>query len=500
MPEMPARPAWSSRALEVILGLVAALYLAAYVGVGLARIGYPYELEWFEGTSLDLLRRILAGQSIYVAPSIDFIPHIYTPLYFYVSAELAKCTGVGFLPLRLVSFVSSIGCFALLFVLARRESGSAASGLVAAGFFAACFRFSGAWYDIARVDSLALLLLLGAVLVMRHRATLGAAFLAGALGLLAFFTKQTSAPMLGALALYGAYSARGAARLALPIVLAVGVTTGTWMFDRATDGWFRYYALAIPGQGTMPHSIRWLMRFWIRDVPHVAIALAGSAWWLGRLWERRQLGDLGFFGLLLMAAGFSAWSGRIHAGGYDNVLIPLDAWLAVTSAVAVHDLRKGGSTGSPSAAARIVGLLAVAQLAILAYDPRAQIPGALDVEAGNRAVEAIRRLPGDVLVAHHPYLAVLAGKPAHGHLDLVNTIPRGSEARERLEREIDEAIRTRRFEAIVLDRRKDRMYRRRLRPDLEEHYEYRGDLFQGDGLWPYTGLITRPQDLYMRRP
>jgi hypothetical protein len=44
------------------------------------------------------------------------------------------------------------------------------------------------------------------------------------------------------------------------------------------------------------------------------------------------------------------------------------------------------------------------------------------------------------------------------------------------------------------------MYRRRLRPDLEDHYEYRGALFEGDGLWPYTGLITRPQDLYTRRP
>jgi hypothetical protein len=137
MPNMAGSPASSSRALDAVLGLVAALYLAAYVGVGLARIGYPYELEWFEGTSVDLVRRILAGQSIYVRPSIDFIPHIYTPLYFHVSAELAKWTGVGFFPLRLVSFVSSIGCFALLFALARRESGSAACGLFAAGFFAA---------------------------------------------------------------------------------------------------------------------------------------------------------------------------------------------------------------------------------------------------------------------------------------------------------------------------------------------------------------------------
>jgi hypothetical protein len=47
------------------------------------------------GTSVDLVRRILSGQSIYVAPSIDFIPHLYAPLYFYVAAALSRILGVG---------------------------------------------------------------------------------------------------------------------------------------------------------------------------------------------------------------------------------------------------------------------------------------------------------------------------------------------------------------------------------------------------------------------
>jgi hypothetical protein len=87
----------------------------------------------------------------------------------------------------------------------------------------------------------------------------------------------------------------------------------------------------------------------------------------------------------------------------------------------------------------------------------------------------------------------------HGHLDLVNTIPRGTAEREALDREIVDAIHDRRFDAIVLDRRRDRYYRRRLTPDLEEHYEYRGSLIDGDVFWPVTGLATRPQDLYVRR-
>jgi hypothetical protein len=85
----------ASRGLYATACVLAAAYLAIYVGVACARMTYPYELEWFEGTSVDLVRRILSGQSIYVAPSIDFIPHLYAPLYFYVAAALSRILGVG---------------------------------------------------------------------------------------------------------------------------------------------------------------------------------------------------------------------------------------------------------------------------------------------------------------------------------------------------------------------------------------------------------------------
>src|SRR5262249_60052570 len=71
--------------------------------------------------------------------------------------------GLGFFALRLVSFLAALGCLAALFVIARRETGSALGGLLAAGLFAATYRLSGAWLDIARVDSLFLFLLLTAI-------------------------------------------------------------------------------------------------------------------------------------------------------------------------------------------------------------------------------------------------------------------------------------------------------------------------------------------------
>jgi hypothetical protein len=486
---------------RVLLALASALglgYLALYVGVACSRLTYPYELEWFEGTSVELVRRILEGKSIYVAPSIDFIPHLYAPFYFYAGAALSPWLGAGFLPLRVLSFASSLGCFALIFALTRRETACWSCSLLAAGMFAACFRLSGAWYDIARVDSLALLFLLGSILLFRSRPTLGGSFGAGLLGLLAFFTKQNALPMLAALSLYGLYAARGVARVALPVTLVVGIFVGTAILDHATGGWFSYYTFKIPGQGSLPSQIRWLLLFWVKDIPKVAPLVLASAFWVVSRSRSGAVDSLAFFAPLFFAAVFSSWSARIHAGGYDNALIPLDAWLAIGAGMVTHALAHSPGV-ERSAVGAVTCALAIAQLAMLGYDPRAQVPTAADVAAGDRIVEALRRLPGDVLVPHHPYLAVLAGKPAHGHLDLVNTIPRGTAAREALDREIVDAIHDQRFDAVVLDRRKDRYYRRPLTPDLGEHYEYRGSLIDGDAFWPVTGLATRPQDLYVRR-
>ncbi|MDQ6928154.1 MAG: hypothetical protein M3159_05755, partial [Actinomycetota bacterium] len=73
-------------------GIVAALSATAiltYVVVALLRVGHPYELQWMEGGSVDHVRRVLAGQSIYPPPSVDFAAFTYPPLYPWASAAVA---------------------------------------------------------------------------------------------------------------------------------------------------------------------------------------------------------------------------------------------------------------------------------------------------------------------------------------------------------------------------------------------------------------------------
>ena len=104
------------RTLLVSRGFVVVISLAptlVYLFVALHRIGYPYELEWLEGGAVEIAGRVAHEQAIYVAPSIHYVPYPYTPLYFWITGTLAHGSlDVGFLPLRLVSLVSSLGACA----------------------------------------------------------------------------------------------------------------------------------------------------------------------------------------------------------------------------------------------------------------------------------------------------------------------------------------------------------------------------------------------------
>ena len=102
-------------AVVVSIG-AAVIQFARFLFIALSRVAYPFSLEWMEGGSLVQVSRILNGKLIYVRPSFDFIPQIYPPLYFYVSALVSEILGNSFLPLRFVSILATLGTILLIFV------------------------------------------------------------------------------------------------------------------------------------------------------------------------------------------------------------------------------------------------------------------------------------------------------------------------------------------------------------------------------------------------
>src|SRR5271165_5210054 len=56
---------------------VALVPVGVYLVVALRQLGYPYELEWMEGGSVEIVGRVLRGQAIYTAPSLHYVSYTY---------------------------------------------------------------------------------------------------------------------------------------------------------------------------------------------------------------------------------------------------------------------------------------------------------------------------------------------------------------------------------------------------------------------------------------
>jgi hypothetical protein len=478
------------------------LPVIAYLWVALHRLGYPFELEWLEGGAVGVVQRAAAGHSLYVQPSLHYVPWPYPPMYFWTSAAVAQVTGVGFLALRLVSFAASLGTLLVIYVLVSSETRDRVAGLCAVGLYAATFRLSGAWLDIGRVDSLFLFLFLVAVLVGRRARSWRGGLALGALVFLAFFTKQTA--IVAALPLLAWLLVRrprvGASALATSGLLVVG---STLVMNAVSHGWYGYYVFGELGH--QPVAWGWVTAFWGHDLAHpLGIALlVGAAGVLGRWASRRETpfrpDVLGFDLAVVLGLVGASWVGRLHSGGWDDVVIPAAAGVALLVGHGVAALRRAPPRRWRwLATALLVGPLVV-QLVQLRYPLSAQIPTAADRQAGDRLVATLRQLPGQVVVLDHPWYAVMAGKATSAQEEAIYEVLRSSDGRGRaaLLSDLPRAVASQQIGAVVLDDTDDeRGFADVLRRDFVQSP---APIVSGGAFYPVTDQQLRPTELFVRR-
>lgn len=466
------------------LGL-GAWYILVYIALAIVRVRYPFELEWMEGAVLEQVRHVVAGHRLYVVPSIEFIPFQYPPLYFYLGAGISKIVGVGFLPLRLLSFLSSLGSFGILFTMVRKESGSAKAGFLAVSLFAACFRADGAWYDLGRIDSLCLLLVLAAAYLVRFHASRRDGIVAAVLLALAFLTKQSA--LLIALPLLAYLIARSWREGVLAVaVFAALVGVATWVLNEVHHGWYVYYVFMMPARMQLIDPVS--RDFWRQDIlGPLAIASAMSLGYLLASVPRAGAARWSFYAALALGMIGSAWLSMLHAGAYDNNLIPAYAVISILFGLAVA---VGDSRVYP-------GALCVVQLLLLFYDPRQQLPSSRSREAGRQLVSLIAATPGDVLLPQHGYLAALAGKRSFAHSMAVYDVLRAGSPKDaaRLVSRFHQAFANHQFGAVIVDRVDPW-----ISEDLDRAYRRSGAAIgDGEAFWPVTGLRIRPEWVYVPR-
>lgn len=498
------RSALAPGALITALALaLAAAPVLIFLWLAGQRIGYPYELNWLEGGTVELVDRALHGHGLYSPPSLGYVGFTYTPLYSYLAAAVAALTGIGFLPLRIVSLAASLLALLALALYVRDVTDDWVAGAVAAGLFAAMDGLTGFFFDVGRLDSLLLALALLTLWLGRRADGSGGGVLVGVLAFLAFFTKQVGLiATLPALAVALPFRPRAALAALLTCVILAGASTV--ILDAATGGWYRYYILdELTGQ---PSVATERLGFWTVDLYGNLRALALLAV-LGLVASvrRRAPADVGavLYDLAAVAGLLAtAWLSRLHSGGYLNVLAPAYAACAGVGGWAFAALRRRGWLAALAATT-----LVAVQTIGLVHDPgHASVHGASDLQAlptradrtgGRQLIGALRQLPGPILVLRHPWYATEVGKGSFAQSDgiaevLRSTAPRGAAD---LRRALAGALNRDHIATVVLDTAPPAW----IAPQLARDFRLLPQSITPVALRPPSDINSAPTYLYVRR-
>lgn len=474
-------------------------FLVLFIAIAVLSVGYPFQLEWMEGGTADVVARILAHKPLYVAPSIDYVPYVYAPLYYYVAALVSGVAGIeALLAARLVSLAAALGCGWLIYLIAARETGNRVLAACGAFLFFATFEVSGKWLYIGRVDSLNLLFLLIATYALRFGGRLPSAALAGLFLALAFWTKQSALlaaiPLLAAVVLLDWRRGLVAMCTGLAAVVAPAMALHV-----SSDGWSTYYLFDLVRQ----HDFEWrrLITFWpMLLLGKTAIAAALSFLALAILFVEQRRAAIFYAGLF---AGFigSAWAARLHNGSWSNVAIPAFAVFCILAPVGIVRIRallgpRLEGLGGKRSVAAASGLLLVLQLLGLAYDPRTAIPNKDDRAAAQHFLDYLSAIDGPVLLPDLRFVPTMAGKDSYGLEMAARDVLRAGEddrGRAMLMASMKQAIEARRFRAIIINEVAFNQL-----PELERYYRFTGRVFDDSSSFiPVAGWPTRPNLVFV---
>lgn len=422
-----------------------------------SRIFYPYELEWIEGGILQSVIRILDGLPLYAAPTMDYVPSLYAPLYFYVSALATTLLGVGLPALRLVSFVATLFNAVLVSSAVWQLSRSRWAMLLTFFSWGAMYRFSGSWYEVARVDSLWSCFVIAAVTALVFFRTKGwqyCLWLAVFCLCLAVFTKQATLMLLPffVLVVWSWAGFSSALRFSLVLVLLVGLLAAYMQW--ASDGWFYFYTMEM-GKGHKFNPgipMNFLHGDIFLNMPIFVLLSLGFA--LLCQPSRRDI-----FAWLSLFSGFMVMSllSRWYAGGYFNVLIPLHMLLLIMGisgfAVGLKKLYASDAGVWRYVLMPLLTLLLMLNIAIGWFNPSGQIPTVADRHCGDAIVKRLSTVKGQVCISKHGYLAYLAGKSFCAHEAFAVDLFNGSDAAlaRKLVDETYQRIDTGYYQVLLLD-------------------------------------------------
>lgn len=141
-------------------------FTLSFMVISLYRIGVKFNMGPFEDMSLHVSLQILQGKLPYLDATVYYIPAIYAPFYFYLSAFFIKIFGVSLFSIRLPSLISVLLYIPIIYLLGKKlliKSSRKENILfttISFGLFLSSYYLTDLWIDLAKVDALFIFLLL----------------------------------------------------------------------------------------------------------------------------------------------------------------------------------------------------------------------------------------------------------------------------------------------------------------------------------------------------
>jgi len=413
--------------VELTLALLSVIALTIYFYVSLSRIAYPFTIEWTESNTFMPILRVLQGKPIYSPPSYDFVPTTKTPLYYYIVALFSKLTGQIMFSMRLVSVLASLSVFITIYALCRVRQISPLTSIGAVGLFAASYAVTGYWFDVGRVDSLFLALLLAGYLltIIKTKQDNAVGVLAGFVVFLSFATKQLALLAVPFLLLNLILERRWMKTLYLGISFMLSWTIFVVTMNIVTKGWFWIYIYEIPSA----HPFSWKIitcDFWnlyiFPKFPWLNVAILLTA--IVLLIKRDKVGIFNYLVSIftfLLPLSIMSIATIAKQWGYINGLLPIVAALSVIGVEAYQRIMAIVTSSQNGAWTLkvlyyLISMLMVFQFIALRYDFRTQIPTSDTLESGYRILGIIRDSKTPIFIPTSPYLLYMAGQPTHFHV------------------------------------------------------------------------------------
>lgn len=414
------RPVGGERAARAGLSLLSGGSIALVAFLVLNQLNFPLHLEAMEGNILQHFERAAHLEPIYPPPSPDYVALVYTPLYYLLAVPVGWVFGVNLFTLRLVAAIGMAASGLMIYLIARRLTGSRWWGIMAAGLYAASYRAMDAYLNTAHADSwLLLAALLGTYLVDRYANRSQGGSLLGVLVLvLAFWFKQQGAIFAvgGLVYLTGQEGVRrslkywGLAVLLGPVAfLGLGPPLlgsdlvyftlelpGHWV-DSLWEGLWRY-AKAIGRLFAIPAAVTTVYMLWI-------------GW--------REQARINIWHVGLVCAGLTGLSGALNTGSSDNVFVPVGVWIILVSVEALYHFSQSLSQVRRYRMHLLVLLLT---FAAFLYDPRPYIMPADADKAYRDLLAVLGDLDGPVYAPWQSHLSDFELYPTPGWVALEDLI------------------------------------------------------------------------------